>query len=503
MNEITQSERIASPSQSGLDSPARRSLMKAMAGLGATLASSSLSPAIAAQTQSHQPGSPANQVPPVQDLWGPFTPSSGAGRYLQLSYPPSTTKGELQLGAVYTLWIPDDIKTVRAVIVHQHGASIPAAQAGATSAYDLHWQALAKKWSCVLLGPSYRVLNDAIDLTPGGAELWFDPRQGSERVFLRALDEFATKSGHAEIATVPWCLWGHSGGGIWANVMSILHPDRVLAAFLRSGTAVMFRSRPEFIQPEVPPAIYEIPTMVNFGVGERGNRPWDGSIATFQEYRAQGAPIGLAPDPRTGHFCGDSRYFAIPFFDACLQMRLTEWSKILRPVDLSSAWLATPFGDTAVPAAEFKGDPNKAAWLPNEATAKIWMEYVRTGTVSDAGAPPAPVNVRVHNVQSKPDANHGNEITWEAEADIVSGLGGFIVLRDGHGIAKLPTQPPEVVYGRLLFQGLSYHDTPVAPIPQMRHVDMSAQPGAKHVYTVIALSSAGVPSMPSLPATVE
>jgi hypothetical protein len=56
--------------------------------------------------------------------------------------------------------------------------------------------------------------------------------------------------------------------------------------------------------------------MVNFGVGERGNRPWEGSIATFQEYRAQGAPIGFAPDPRTGHFCGDSRYLAIPFFDA-------------------------------------------------------------------------------------------------------------------------------------------------------------------------------------------
>src|SRR3979411_919927 len=88
-------------------------------------------------------------------------------------------------------------------------------------------------------------------------------------------------------------------------------------------------------------------------------------------------------------------------------------------------------------------------------------------------------------------------------ADIVSGLGGFIVLRDGRGIAKLPTQPPEAVYGRPLFQGLSYHDTPFAPLPQMRHVDMSAQPVSKHVYTVIALSSAGVPSMPSLPAAVE
>jgi len=140
----------------------------------------------------------------------------------------------------------------------------------------------------------------------------------------------------------------------------------------------------------------------------------------------------------------------------------------------------------------------KAAWLPNAPVAKIWMEYVRTGTVSDAGAPPAPINVRANA-----DANHRNEITWEAEADIVSGLGGFIVLRDGRGIAKLPTQPPEAVYGRPLFQGLSYHDTPVPPLPQMRHIDTSSQPGAKHVYTVIALSSAGVPSMPSLPATIE
>jgi hypothetical protein len=324
MNKISESWNETSQTFPELESPARRLFVKAAAGLGAAFASSSfLSAAVPAQAQSQQQARPGNEIPPVQDGWGPFTPSSGAGRYLRIVYPPSTTAGELQLGVTYTLWIPDGIQTVRAVIVHQHGASIPAAQAGATSAYDLHWQALAKKWDCVLLGPSYRVLNDAIDLTPGGAELWFDPRQGSDRAFLRALDEFAAKSGHAEIAFVPWCLWGHSGGGIWANVMSMLHPDRVLAAFLRSGTAAMFRSRNEFIQPTVTPATYEIPTMVNFGVGERGNRPWDGSIATFEEYRAQGAPIGLAPDPRTAHYCGDSRYLAIPFFEACLQMRLS------------------------------------------------------------------------------------------------------------------------------------------------------------------------------------
>lgn len=177
---------------------------------------------------------------------------------------------------------------------------------------------------------------------------------------------------------------------------------------------------------------------------------------------------------------------------------MSEWTKILKPVDVSLAWLAAPFSDTALPAAEFKGNPFKADWLPNAAVAKIWMEYVRTGTVGDSGAPPAPVNVRVKSV-----SHHGNEIKWEAEADIVSGLGGFIVVRDGRAIAKLPTQPPEVVYGRPLFQGLSYHDTPVPPLPQMMYVDVSPQTDVKHKYAVIALSSAGVPSALSSPATFE
>jgi hypothetical protein len=480
MDEIT--GRTASLTFPGLVFPSRRLVVQ---GLGAALTASPLSSARA-------------QVPvPAPNEWGPFTPSTGAGQYLQLVTPPSTKKGELQIGVTYTMWIPDGIRAVRAVIVHQHGASIPAAQAGAISAYDLHWQALAKKWDCVLLGPSYRVLNDAIDLTPGGAELWFDPRLGSDAALLRALDEFAAKSGHKEIATAPWCLWGHSGGGIWADVLSTIHPQRVLAAFHRSGDAATFRPKPEFPQPKIPPALYEIPTMVNVGVGEKGRIPWDGAVATFQEYRAQGAPIGLAPDPRSGHWCGDSRYLAIPFFDVCLQMRLTDFPSILRPVDMSTAWLGAAFGTTAVPAAEYKGDPSKAVWLPNEKIAKIWMEYVSTGTVSATGAPPAPVHVRVK-------ANGAaNEITWDADVDLAGGLGGFVVLRDGRGIARLPDQPPRNVYGRPLFQGLSYHDTPFAPLPQMRHVDTAPPAGGKNIYTVIALNSAGTPSVASLPATVE
>jgi hypothetical protein len=136
---------------------------------------------------------------------------------MQVEYPPSPVAGELQGGVTYTLWIPQGVPRLRGIIVHQHGAGTTASKEGATAAYDLHWQALAKKWDCALLGPSYHARNEKNDLSPGASQHWFDPRRGSEKTFLKALGEFAAKSTHPEIETVPWVLWGHSGGGIWSE----------------------------------------------------------------------------------------------------------------------------------------------------------------------------------------------------------------------------------------------------------------------------------------------
>ncbi len=299
-------------------------------------------------------------------------PIHGAGKYLQVEYPPSTAANQLQIGVTYIMWVPDDVARFRCVIVHQHGAGRNAAENGFTAAYDLHWQALAKKWDCALLGPSYHVLTDATDASPGGSELWFDPRRGSDKTFLKALGELSAQANHPELATVPWALWGHSGGGIWSDVMTTLYPDRVAAAFLRSGS---FRNRPDFPQPETPAAAYAVPVMGNAGVKEQERGAWINTLARAREYRSKGGPAGFAPDPRTGHECGDSRYLAIPFFDACLAMRLPAKgsnSQNLKPVDMSKAWLAPFLSQTAIPASSYKGNPLEAAWLPNEQVAKIW-----------------------------------------------------------------------------------------------------------------------------------
>jgi hypothetical protein len=415
-------------------------------------------------------------------------PAAAAGKYFEVTYPGGPQPGTLHLDVTYSLWIPEGVRQVRAVIVHQHGCGTAANAAGETAAHDLHWQALATKWDAAFLAPHYRQTEQGRD----GCELWSDPRQGSQAAFLRSLDDFAAQSGHAEIKSVPWCLWGHSGGAYWVSLMETLAPERIVAAWLRSGTAFPAWESGETAKPDLTAAVYCIPTMLNPGIKESTDgRPiaaWLGSAAMFKAYRAHGAPIAFAADPLSGHDCGDSRYLAIPYFDACLEMRLPTAGVTLKTVDMKQGWLAELMGRKAVPAAQFTGKANVAVWLPNERIGRAWMEYVTTGATTDTTPPPAPTRVTVTDL---PD--HSVEITWDAAADFESGLRGFLIERDGQTLARVPEQPVGK-FGRPLFQTLSFHDTPEAPLPEMRFVDTTVAPGVKHEYRVIAINGVGLES---------
>ena len=78
-------------------------------------------------------------------------------------------------------------------------------------------------------------------------------------------------------------------------------------------------------------------------------------------------------------------------------------------------------------------------------------------------------------------------------------LAGSFVMRDNRALVRLPTMTPLGVYGRPLFQGLSYHDTPEGPpaAAEMRYLDVSAKPGEKHTYSILTINGAGVVSEPS------
>jgi pimeloyl-ACP methyl ester carboxylesterase len=408
--------------------------------------------------------------------------------YYRVRYEASTKPGDLIFPANFTVWIPAGVKTLRGVIVHQHGCGEGSCKSGLTGAFDLHWQALAKKHDCALLGPSYEQPQKA------DCQMWCDPRNGSDAAFQKALIDLGAKAGHPELATAPWALWGHSGGGHWAGGMTLLHPDRVAAAWLRSGVPLLEPNpKRATIKPHtLTAAALKVPIMCNPGTKEgvtvkdgRFSSVWPANETFLTGVRSQGGLIGVSIDPLTAHECGNQRYMAIPWLDACLSARLPRKAGgTLKPMPTKGAWLAATFlGKKAVPAGKFSGDKATSIWLPNKAIAKAWMSYVKDTAVPDTTAPPAPTNVQVN----------GSTLTWNAEADLESGLAHFIIERDGQLLAKTPDQGKNR-YGRDIFQGLQYSDTPTQPLVEMRFVDAKAKAGKAHKYRVIAVNTAGLKS---------
>jgi hypothetical protein len=280
--------------------------------------------------------------------------------------------------------------------------------------------------------------------------------------------------------------------------MVMLHPERVAAAWLRSGVPLLKsnRERATIKAHILPDAALTVPMMCNLGtkegVTDKTNRfagVWPANEVFFTEVRAKGGLIGVAIDPLTSHECGNQRYLAIPWLDACLNARLpAKPGATLKPIPVLEAWLAPmPLAGAnfvaPVPSARFTGAKEKSVWLPGEGIAKAWTEYVTDAAVTDVTPPPAPRNVRVT----------GNELTWEAEADVESGLAHFIIERDGQFLASVPEQSKNP-FGRLIFQGLQYSDTPTQPLIPMRFTDTTAEAAKTHRYSVMAVNTVGLKS---------
>ncbi len=418
---------------------------------------------------------PYNNPPPVEPP------------YFRVRYEASSQSGELAFPVAYTVWIPPEVKTLRAVIVHQHGCGEGSCKSGQTGAFDLHWQALAREHDCALLSPAYE--------QPEGADcqLWCDPRHGSDARFRQALADLGLQSGHPEMSQVPWALWGHSGGGHWAGGMLMLHPDRIAAVWLRSGVPLFEKQDGRAIEPHVlNPLAIQVPVMCNLGTNEgfsgtegKFGGVWPSNQAFFAKLRGAGGLVGLAVDPLTSHECGNQRYLAIPWFDACLSKRLpSSPNEPLRTIDPRQGWLAplqSPGSNLTPPLAanEFNGELARSIWLPNQRIAQQWTQYVTDTAVSDDSPPPAPSDVQLKD----------NVLSWKSKADLQSGLSHFVIERDGVEIAKV--EGPKHRFGRNLFQGLQYSDTPATPLVEMRYQLNNNQLAPASRFRVRAVNTVG------------
>ncbi|GAA4437736.1 hypothetical protein [Bremerella cremea] len=427
----------------------------------------------------------------AQQAENPYSdPVPVAAPYYRVRYEASTDEGGLIYPVNYTIWLPEGVKTLRGVIVHQHGCGVGSCRSGQTGAFDLHWQALAKKHGCALLSPVYEQPETA------DCQKWCDPRNGSSAAFQQGLRDLAKQTGHPELATVPWAIWGHSGGGHWAGGMLLMHPERVAAAWLRSGVPMVVEKEGRPSPHEISEAAASVPAMCNLGTKEgftvkegRFTGVWSGVNTFATKMREKGALISISVDPLTSHECGNQRYLAIPWLDACLTLRLPE--DVGQPLasinEVDGLLTSFPEPDVAVvepvAAEKFDGDKSKSIWFPNQAIASSWVQYMHDSKVTDSTPPPAPTSLEVN----------GNTLTWTAEADLESGLAPFTILRDGKSIAQVPAKSKNP-FGRPLFQGLQYSDTPVQPLVEMTFVDETAEAGKKYDYQVVSENTVGLKS---------
>ncbi len=361
---------------------------------------------------------------------------------------PGSTSGTLRIPSVFRLWVPDDVPVLRGILIHQHGCGDKATASGDTAETDLYWRAFAAKWGFALLAPRFYQQPSVDNTRTCGA--WSDPAQGSDAALDAALNDFAQKSGHPELTTIPWALWGHSGGGFWIGLMAFRHPERTIAVWYRSGVPDIF-THPVAI----PDAAYRVPMVFNVGVRE----VYDSTVANlyytgfkyFQHFRSKDGLFGVVVDPISGHDCRDSRYLAAQFFDICFKERLPEEPGSAELREMGEGVIVPTQGRIKAPGIRFTQEPGN--WFPNETFLRLCDEYSQKAWVTDKTAPPAPLN---------PQIDPKGVITWTHTVDLESGLAGYLIERDGAEFVRYPSRPYSE-FGHPTIQANNYYDTPSQP----------------------------------------
>ena len=386
-------------------------------------------------------------------------------------------QGKMIADGKFYCWIPENVGTVRCIIVHLHGCTREGDALAVAN--DLQWRTLAKKWHGVLVAPSFTTGSNAT------CQNWCNAENGSGQVFLEMLDKLAERAGHPEIKTAPWALWGHSGGSIWVTAMTGKYPERVAAAVAQSAATDISNVE----------AALKVPVL-----NHNGRQDLAHNERQFRAGRKKGAIWAHAINPDTqspmdGHQCHDLRFLAIPWLDVCLALRLAQPGETkLRDIDASTGWLGDKATKAIAPASSFTGDKSEACWFPNRTLAEKWVQYMEKGTIIDTTPPPAPSEL------TGTYANKRMTLHWNSEADLESGIKTFIIYRNG-GLMQILRYNNVTKYSPTMgYQRWNDgdHASP-SPAPAMTFVDTDVDDAETYVYEVSTVNWSDV-SGPRSPA---
>jgi predicted esterase len=414
-------------------------------------------------------------VPP-----GATLPEPGPkGKVHELTIP---KEGNMIADGLFECWVPDGGDTIRCIIVHLHGCTRERDAKPLMS--DLQWKTLAKKWNAVFMCPSFNT-------GPGNQTCsnWSNLANGSEKVFLAALEKLAETAHRPEIKTVPWVLWGHSGGAFWITSMTARHPERVAVAVAQSGCRELGTNE----------AALKIPILHHNGRQDILN-----NTPQFIKGRSLGALWAYAVNPDTetsmdGHQCHDLRMLCIPWIDACLELRLGKPGDAkLRDLNFAAGYLGDRVSKAIAPVASFNGDPTTASWFPTRLLAEKWIDYMNRGTIRDLTPPPAPTDLTGSYADNK------ITLTWNADADLESGIKTFVIYRNGTLETLIRYANRSLYSSTMGYQRWNDGDQPApSPAPPMVFADPDVKNTGTYVYEVATVNWSDTVGPRSAPITLK
>jgi ankyrin repeat protein len=306
---------------------------------------------------------------------------------------------EKNVKAEGTVFVPDNVRRVRAVIVlaeswpeSERGAvdlatglrlpDRPLADLAVGRFRDQAWRRLSRTTECALLhlrlgtiraessagievngvlirnGVPNRVVRDA---AAGGAD-----------ALLVILQRLAEESAHQELKDAPVLLWGWSASASFGTTFAAGYPERTVA-FVRYHTHL------RGLSPELNVLKY-IPALLVAG-GKDQQAGTEDAETFWKRGRSSSAPWTFAIEPEAPHaseemFESSQDVMMIPWIASVLRQRLALDSTQLLRVDDTSGWLGNNRSGEIGPYAGFAGQAQEASWLPDERTARGWQSVL-------------------------------------------------------------------------------------------------------------------------------
>lgn len=268
------------------------------------------------------------------------------------------------------LWIPENCKQVRAVIVGQHNMTEETIFEHPEFRKNMGKLGIAEIW-----------------ITPGIDQRW-DVTKGTQQIFETMMKNLSEISGYTELEFAPVIPIGHSAMATYPWNFAAWNPERTLAVLSIHGDSprTHLTGYGSANLDWGNHTIEGIPSLMVMGEDEW----WEDRLITSFDYRREypNAPLSFLADAGHGHFDISDElidYLSL-FLKKAVQYRLpshfpSNTPVLLIPVEAKNGWLADRWRKNEKPTAEaasydkYKGDKTHAFWYFDKEMADVTEKY--------------------------------------------------------------------------------------------------------------------------------